>query len=84
MHAPKPRHGPLLLPSLAILLCVVAAGPPAHDPPARPRPPAVDPVSGKMLFVDKEVVAESDAGIVLEVHPPQKLGAVITRCAVFL
>lgn len=47
---PMLRHVTLgrVLPSLAVLLCVVAASPPA--PPA-----AVDPESGKLLFVDKAV-----------------------------
>jgi hypothetical protein len=38
---------------------------------------AVDPVSGKLLFVDRAVLRSASSDIELEVHPPTKMGAVI-------
>jgi hypothetical protein len=47
---------------------------------AVPPPPrrAVDPASGKLLFVDRAVLSHASSGIELEMHEAQKLGAVIT------
>ena len=59
------------MPSLAVLCAVAAASPGPH---------AVDPQTGKILFIDMEVLAESDESIALEVHAPQKLGPVISTC----
>ena len=53
-------------------------------PPAPPRPPLrpptwapVDPLTGKLLFLDRQVLQQSDDGIVLEMHPPVKRGRVL-------
>jgi hypothetical protein len=41
-----------------------------------PSRPALDPKTGKLLFIDRAVVRYESPGFTLEVHPPQKLGAV--------
>jgi hypothetical protein len=61
----------------AAAAAAAAAATAAAAVPPPPRP-AVDPASGKLLFVDRAVLSHASSGVELEMHEAQKLGAVIT------